>query len=262
MSIEKLPEVVYPLAQVGKINELVDAVNETVSSFYTATNPALTPVEGVVTWTVTHNLGTEQVHCSLYENDNLVVFDLNIISENQVSVSFMSDVNIEAGTHKILISGNEGSSGGGGSYTLPVASTSTLGGVKIDGTSITIDENGVISSSTDALKPDLSNINSTGASAITTLAMPSATYDVVTPLASGGQYTAPADGYYFINLSSSSTSSGGWSRLNWEDGLWLAKNVSMSDHNMSWIVPIRKGVKLQVSFSGGVSISMMRFYYC
>ena len=36
--------------------------------------------------------------------------------------------------------------GGGGSYTLPTASTTTLGGVKVDGTSITIDDNGVISS--------------------------------------------------------------------------------------------------------------------
>jgi len=35
--------------------------------------------------------------------------------------------------------------GGGGSYTLPTASTTTKGGVKIDGTTITIDSNGVIS---------------------------------------------------------------------------------------------------------------------
>lgn len=37
------------------------------------------------------------------------------------------------------------SSSGGISYTLPTASTSTLGGVKIDGSTITIDANGVIS---------------------------------------------------------------------------------------------------------------------
>ena len=40
--------------------------------------------------------------------------------------------------------GNVGSGGGGGSYTLPTATTSVLGGVKIDGTTITI-SNGVIS---------------------------------------------------------------------------------------------------------------------
>ena len=36
--------------------------------------------------------------------------------------------------------------GSGSSYTLPTASTTTLGGVKVDGTTITIDSNGVISS--------------------------------------------------------------------------------------------------------------------
>ena len=35
---------------------------------------------------------------------------------------------------------------GSGSYALPISSTTTLGGVKIDGTTINIDENGVISS--------------------------------------------------------------------------------------------------------------------
>ena len=39
--------------------------------------------------------------------------------------------------------------GGGGSYTLPVASTTTLGGVKPDGTTITIDNTGIISAQTD-----------------------------------------------------------------------------------------------------------------
>jgi len=36
---------------------------------------------------------------------------------------------------------------GSSAYVLPTASTSTLGGVKIDGTSVTIDDNGVISAS-------------------------------------------------------------------------------------------------------------------
>ena len=40
-----------------------------------------------------------------------------------------------------------GTISGSSSYELPTASTNTLGGVKIDGTSITIDNNGVISSS-------------------------------------------------------------------------------------------------------------------
>lgn len=41
---------------------------------------------------------------------------------------------------------SDGTIHGASTYTLPTASTSTLGGVKIDGTTITIDANGVISS--------------------------------------------------------------------------------------------------------------------
>lgn len=40
---------------------------------------------------------------------------------------------------------------GASTYELPTASTSTLGGVKIDGTTVTIDANGVISSSGSSL---------------------------------------------------------------------------------------------------------------
>jgi hypothetical protein len=51
---------------------------------------------------------------------------------------------------------NLGSAGGVGSYVLPTASTTILGGVKIDGTSITI-SNGVISSNSEA--PAIVSIN-------------------------------------------------------------------------------------------------------
>ena len=46
---------------------------------------------------------------------------------------------------------------GGGSYTLPVASTTTLGGVKPDGTTITIDSNGVITANIPTKTSDLTN---------------------------------------------------------------------------------------------------------
>ena len=47
--------------------------------------------------------------------------------------------------------------GGGGSYTLPVASTTTLGGVKPDGTTITIDSDGVINANIPTKISDLTN---------------------------------------------------------------------------------------------------------
>ena len=86
MSITRLPEIVFPLAQVNKVNEIVDVLNDNLNMYYSTTIPALTPVDGVCTWTVTHNLGTENVNCSLYNGDNLVISNVSITSENEVTV--------------------------------------------------------------------------------------------------------------------------------------------------------------------------------
>lgn len=156
MSITRLPEIVFPLTQVNKVNEIVDVLNDNLNMYFSSTNPALTPVEGVCTWTVTHNLGTENVNCSLYNGDNLVISNVSITSDNVVTINFNSLVNIPAETYKIvIISNGAGSSSGSGSYVLPTASTTTLGGVRIDGSSITIN-NGVISSTVDSTLSDTS----------------------------------------------------------------------------------------------------------
>ena len=41
--IERLPEIVYPLTQVNKVNEIVDVLNLGLNSSYTEENPLLTP---------------------------------------------------------------------------------------------------------------------------------------------------------------------------------------------------------------------------
>ena len=156
MSITRLPEIVFPLTQVNKVNEIVDVLNDNLNMYYSAQNPALTSVEGVCTWTVTHNLGTENVNCSLYNGDNLVISNVSITSDNVITVSFNATTNIAEDTYKIvIISNGAGSSSGSGSYVLPTASTTTLGGVRIDGSSITIN-NGVISSTVDSTLSDTS----------------------------------------------------------------------------------------------------------
>jgi len=48
-----------------------------------------------------------------------------------------------------------------GSYTLPTASTTVLGGVKVDGTSITIDGNGVITANAGSTTPSITDISDT-----------------------------------------------------------------------------------------------------
>jgi hypothetical protein len=62
------------------------------------------------------------------------------------STSILGGVKVDGTTITINGSGVISSTGGGGGgYTLPTASTTILGGVKIDGSTITIDANGVIS---------------------------------------------------------------------------------------------------------------------
>ena len=76
---------------------------------------------------------------------------------------------------------NEGdnNTGGGSGYTLPIASEETLGGVKIDGDTISIDENGVIKANTTTdyekleNKPQINNIELTGNVTLQDLGMPS-----------------------------------------------------------------------------------------
>ena len=48
-----------------------------------------------------------------------------------------------------------------GSYTLPTASTTVLGGVKVDGTSITIDGNGVITANAGSTSPSITDLTGT-----------------------------------------------------------------------------------------------------
>ncbi len=62
------------------------------------------------------------------------------------STSVLGGVKVDGSTVTIDANGVISASGGG-SYTLPAASTSTLGGVKVDGSTITIDNNNVISAS-------------------------------------------------------------------------------------------------------------------
>lgn len=76
---------------------------------------------------------------------------------------------------------NEGdnNTGGGSGYTLPIASEETLGGVKIDGDTISIDENGVIKANTTSdyekleNKPQINNIELAGNVTLQDLGMPS-----------------------------------------------------------------------------------------
>ena len=67
--------------------------------------------------------------------DGISVTEVEINASNHLICTLSDGTIIDAGEIQ-----------GSGSYALPISSTTTLGGVKIDGTTINIDENGVISS--------------------------------------------------------------------------------------------------------------------
>lgn len=119
MSIVKLPDIVYPLAHVNKTNEIIDVLNDNLEFYYAGTNPALTPVEGVCTWTITHNLGTEDVNCAIYEGDDEVIANVEITSANVVTVTINSASNIAKDAYSIMITAG-GSTGGSAGPTIEV----------------------------------------------------------------------------------------------------------------------------------------------
>ena len=99
------------------------------------------------------------------------------------------------------------------SAQIPTATTSTLGGVKPDGTTITVTEDGVISvpvsaevatkadlQALDSSKADtsLANLSTAGKELASGLGMPSSRYIDLELGASGSTYTAPANGYVYI----------------------------------------------------------------
>ena len=112
--IQKLPNIVYPLSHVNKTNEIIDALNDGLNSSYSEENPILEASEGICTWTVTHNLGSEDVLCTLYEGDDEVLAKVEIVSENVVNIMINSATTIAAETYSVIVlaKGGAGSAGG------------------------------------------------------------------------------------------------------------------------------------------------------
>lgn len=117
----------------------------------------------------------------------------------------LGGVKVDGSTITIDANGVISSSGGGGggSYTLPVASTSKLGGVKVDGSTITIDVDGVISS--------------TGGSSGGVVALSRSVLSVTTSsIAAGETLNVTLSGYksYVIyKVSTTSAVGGAWVRI-------------------------------------------------
>lgn len=73
----------------------------------TFTNPALTPSNGVCTWTIAHNLNTKDLYTRIYEvaTGEKVVMDEIVTGTTGISIQFNSLSNVSAGTYCVVIIG-------------------------------------------------------------------------------------------------------------------------------------------------------------
>ena len=95
--------VVRPIELLSKTNEIIDTVNEGINSSYSEQNPLLIVSEGVCTWIVTHGLNTENVSCTVYQDDSEVLAEVEITSVDTVTITINSSSDIAAETYSVLI---------------------------------------------------------------------------------------------------------------------------------------------------------------
>lgn len=151
MAITKLSEIIYPITEVNKVNEIVDTLNDNLGMYYSEYNPELTPVDGTASWVVTHNLNTKNISCCLFDEDDIIVSKISITSDNSITVYINATSTISEDTYKIIVVANGETS-------------ATAGGLEIDSTLSTTSTNPVQNKViTNALntKFDKANIDST-----------------------------------------------------------------------------------------------------
>lgn len=107
---------------------------------------------------------------------------------------------------------------------------------------------------------DAGNIANAGKSVIAHDAMPSSTYDNLTVGSSGAEYTAPADGWFYVvggcagsgaNFVAITNTTTGISR---QDQLWDTYG------NQKLLLPVNKGEKAKLEY-GNVRFYDFKFYY-
>lgn len=74
---------------------------------YSENNGALTPSSGVVTWTITHSIGTLDVTVQMRDlsDNSLVMADVVITSTNVVTISWISSSTVSADSYRVVVVG-------------------------------------------------------------------------------------------------------------------------------------------------------------
>lgn len=88
-------------AQISYIGARVYPINK-----ITATNPTLTPVNNVATWTITNTLGTKNIILRVFEtiSNDTVDMDSNV-SASTITLKFYSETNVSADTYTLVAIG-------------------------------------------------------------------------------------------------------------------------------------------------------------
>lgn len=139
-------------------------------------------------------------------------------------------------------------------YYYIVIATATKTDVQVDIDEIATDLNG-------KADVDLTNVNASGTSRGASWAMPSNTYDNLTIGASDTTYTAPANGYFYIECSGSSTSNFNVYIQNQTAGIAsgcpLAYNYTLGH----FYIAAKKGDVCLLHYQSNVSITTFKFIY-
>ena len=99
------------LATVATSGDYDDLTDKPKVKGYSATNPALTATSDICTWVVTHNLGNTNVAPRVYEvtSGDEVMCNVNVTSNNSVTIKLFSTSNIAAGAYRVVITECTGS---------------------------------------------------------------------------------------------------------------------------------------------------------
>lgn len=67
--------------------------------------PEITPIDGIATWVITHDLESSSILCALYDTTNgiEIVKNVKIDSLNQITIEFNSTASISEGDYKVVI---------------------------------------------------------------------------------------------------------------------------------------------------------------
>lgn len=110
----------------------------------------------------------------------------------------------------------------------------------------------------DKLDLDASNLNNNGKSLIAGLGMPSSVYDDLTLGASGATYTAPANGWFYLNKSGNA---GEYNIItNNSNGLQTGGIQVAGQHRVP-PMPALKGDIISISYTSTLAVNMFRFIY-